>query len=91
MSKELIIIYNFILKTLLLSTPNLLLVAVVLFFDYRHESVYASKVTKPRSTHPMLMHMRVSISSNHRLVGTCPGSPPTPSPLHDWCFCLDHS
>lgn len=52
MFKELIIIYNFILKTLLLSIPNLLLVVVVLFlfFDYKHKSVYASKVTKPRPT-----------------------------------------
>lgn len=50
MSKELIIIYNSFIKTLLLSIPNLLLVAVVLFFDCRHRSLYASKVTKPRST-----------------------------------------
>lgn len=50
MSKELIIIYNSFIKTLLLSIPNLLLAAVVLFFDYRHRSLYASKVTKPRST-----------------------------------------
>lgn len=49
MSKELIIIYNSLIKTLLLSIPNLLLVAMVLFFDYRHRSLYASKVTKPRS------------------------------------------
>lgn len=50
MSKELIILYNSLIKTLLLPIPNLLLVAVVLFFDYRHRSLYASKVTKPRST-----------------------------------------
>lgn len=48
MSKELIITFSSLIKTLLLSITNLLLVAVVLFFDYRHKNVSASKVTKPR-------------------------------------------